>query len=268
MAGKKKTRVLALANQKGGVGKTTTAVNLGAELAAMGERVLIVDIDPQANATIGLGCEPNSLKFTIYDVLLNPNMPMLLQPSSDGGSAVVNISPGLDLIPSTIDLAAAELELSGAIGRETLLRDALAPIIGRYTYILIDPPPSLGLFTLNALAAAHEVLLPLQVQIYALKGVAQLEATISLVRQKLNPKLAITGVVCTMVDNRNNLSGQVEAAIRQKYGDKVYKTTIPVNVQLAEAPGAGQPISEYDSSSKGAVAYHALAEEVRSNGKA
>jgi chromosome partitioning protein len=260
MARKKRTRVLVFANQKGGVGKTTTTINLGAELAAMGEQVLIVDIDPQANATLGTGQE--AAKLTIYDVLLNPNQSALLRSVEDGG-AIVNIGPNLDLLPSTIDLAAAELELAGAIGRETLLRDALAPILANYTYVLIDSPPSLGLFTLNALTAATEVLLPLQTQIYALKGVAQLENTINLVRQKLNPKLAITGVVCTMVDYRNNLSGEVEAAIRQKYGNKVYKTVIPVNVQLAEAPGAGQPIGDYDSSSRGAAAYRKLAEEVR-----
>ncbi len=257
MASKKRRgpRIIALANQKGGVGKTTTAVNLGAELAAMGERVLVVDIDPQANATIGLGINPDKIEYTIYDVLLNSE--------KGAGFAVMAVADNLDAIASTIDLAAAELELAGAIGRETLLRDALASIVGKYTYILIDPPPSLGLFTINALAAAHEVIIPLQAQIYALKGLVQLERTVELVKSKLNKGLTISGLVCTMVDYRNNLSGEVETAIRQKYGDKVFKTVIPANVQLAEAPGAGQPIGDYDSSSRGATAYRKLAEEVR-----
>lgn len=246
-------RVLALANQKGGVAKTTTCLNLGAALSLRGRRVLLVDLDPQANLTLGLGLDPYQQQNTTYEVLLNPER---------GGSfAVQTVSEGLDLIPATLDMAAAELELAGKIGRETLMRESLAPLRDAYDYIMIDPPPSLGLFTLNALVAADEVLIPLQVHIYALRGLAQLQKTVKLV-QKLNPPLRIGGIVCTMVDRRNNLSVAVENEIREKFGTLVYETIIPNNIRLAEAPASGTPISTYDPASAGAKAYAALAEEV------
>jgi chromosome partitioning protein len=247
------SRLIALANQKGGVAKTTTALNLGAALAARGRRVLLVDLDPQANLTLGLGRDPYQQQATTYEVLLNADR--------GAGFAIQAHSDHLDLIPATIDMAAAELELAGKIGRETLLREALAPVRDDYDYVLIDPPPSLGLFTLNALVAASEVLIPLQVHIYALRGVAQLQQTVKLV-QKLNPALRVGGVVCTMVDRRNNLSVAVEGEIREKFGDLVYQTVIPSNIKLAEAPASGTSILAYDPSSAGARAYIALAEEV------
>lgn len=248
-----RARVIALANQKGGVGKTTTGINLAEALRQLGARVLFIDIDPQANGTMGLGLDPYAQEYTIYEVLLNPER--------GAGFAVQTVGEGLDIIPSTLDLSAAELELAGKIGRETLLREAVEPLLDQYDYILIDPPPSLGLFTLNALVAAQEVLIPLQVHIYALKGLAQLQRTIGLV-QKLNPTLHIGGVVCTWTDNRNNLSRSVERQVREKLGALVYRTTIPVNVRLAEAPASGTPIQAYDATSSGARAYRALAEEV------
>lgn len=247
------TRTIALANQKGGVAKTTTCLNLGAALVKRGRRVLLVDLDPQANLTLGLGLDPYQQQATTYEVLLNAD--------KGAGFAVQSLSEGLDLIPATIDMAAAELELAGKIGRETLLREALAPLRNRYNYILIDPPPSLGLFTLNALVAASEVVIPLQVHVYALKGVAQLQQTIKLV-QKLNPSLQISGVVCTMVDRRNNLSRVVEQQIRETFGQLVFETIIPTNITLAEAPASGQSIIDYAPTSAGALAYSALAEEL------
>ncbi len=246
-------RIQTLANQKGGVAKTTTCLNLGAALAARGRRVLLVDLDPQANLTLGLGVNPYAEQATTYEVLLNPER--------GAGFAVQHIADMLDLIPATLDMAAAELELAGKIGRETLMREALVPLHDAYDYILIDPPPSLGLFTLNALVAAAEVIIPLQVHIYALRGLAQLQKTVKLV-QKLNPRLRISGIVCTMVDRRNNLSVAVEGEIRATFGDLVYTTVIPHNIRLAEAPASGTPISTYDPTCAGAKAYAALAEEV------
>jgi len=246
-------RIISVANQKGGVGKTTTCINLGAALAARGRRVLLVDTDPQSNLTIGLGLNPYDQQATTYEVFLNPER--------GAGFAIQPLAYGVDVIPATIEMAAAEMELAGRIGRESLLREALQPCMDAYDYILLDPPPSLGLFTLNALVAANEVLIPLQVQIYALRGLAQLQQTITLV-QKLNPGLRIGGVVCTMVDRRNNLSTVVEQDIRTRFGDVVYQTVIPQNIRLAEAPGSGLPILQYDATSAGALAYSALAEEV------
>jgi chromosome partitioning protein len=253
------TRIITVANQKGGVGKTTTCLNLGAALTARGRRVLLVDVDPQSNLTIGLGLNPYDQKATTYEVLLNPERGATF--------AIQHLAQGIDLIPATIEMAAAELELAGRIGRELLLREALQPCLASYDYILLDPPPSLGLFTLNALVAAHEVLIPLQVQIYALRGLAQLQQTITLV-QKLNPQLRVGGVVCTMVDRRNNLSTVVEQDIRTRFGEMVYQTVIPQNVRLAEAPASALPITQYDPTSAGAVAYVALAEEVDHGTKA
>jgi chromosome partitioning protein len=252
------TRTIVLANQKGGVGKTTTALNLGAALAEHGRQVLLVDLDPQSNLTIGLGLDPHAQEYTSYDVLHNPTR------SPD--FAIQRLSENLSIMPATLDMAAAELELAGQIGRELLLRDALQHVASHYDFILIDSPPSLGLFTLNALVAADEVLIPVQLEIYALKGLAQLQKTIALV-QRINPQLEIGGILCTLVDRRKNLSVSVEARIRDLFGDLVYQTIIPDNVRVAEAPGMGQPILDYDSSSAGAQAYRALAREV-DHGKA
>jgi chromosome partitioning protein len=247
------TRIIALANQKGGVGKTTTTLNLGAALAERGRRVLMIDLDPQSNLTIGFGLNPHEQEHTSYDVLHNP--------THSPDFAVQHISEHLSLMPATLEMAAAELELAGQIGREFLLRDALSHSSRRYDYILIDSPPSLGLFTLNALVTATEVLIPVQLEVYALKGLAQLQQTITLV-QRINPRLEIGGILCTMVDRRKNLSVGVESRVRELFGSLVYQAIIPDNVRLAEAPGAGQPIIEYDSSSAGAQAYRALAKEI------
>ena len=245
--------VLAVAMQKGGVGKSTTTLNLGVALAARGARVLLVDIDPQANLTQGLGVDPAALEYSIYEVLLNP----------EHGTAFATLTTGagVALIPSTLALAGAELELAGKIGRELLLRKALDGTREHYDYILIDSPPSLGVFTLNALAAADGVLVPLQTHAYALKALPQLEATIALVRE-LTPGLAIGGIVCTFVDRRTTLSRAVEQQLRARYGELVLATSIPVSTRLAEAPAAGEPISTYAPSSAGADAYAALAQEV------
>lgn len=245
--------VIGLCMQKGGVGKTTTTLNLGAALAARGHKVLLIDIDPQANLTQGLGLDPADLEYSIYEVLLN----------IEAGTefATLTTAAGLDLIPSTLALAGAELELAGKVGRELLLRKALRDTRNRYDYILIDPPPSLGLFTLNTLAAADWVLVPLQVHAYAFKAMPQLEATIELVRD-LNPNLTIGGIVCTLVDRRTNLSQAVERQIRNTYANLVFETVIPMNTKLAESPAAGEPVRAYAPSSTGATAYEALAEEL------
>jgi chromosome partitioning protein len=239
--------------QKGGVGKTTTALSLGVALAKRGARVLLIDIDPQANLTQGLGVDPAEVEYSIYEVLLNPEQ--------GADFATLTTDAGVGLIPSTLDLAGAELELAGKVGRELLLREALTTTRAQYDYILLDPPPSLGLFTLNALAAADAVIVPLQTHAYAFKAMPKLESTIGMVR-KLNPSLAIGGIVCTLSDRRTNLSQVVEQQIRQKYGDLVFKTVIPTNTKLAEAPVAGEPIATYAPDSAGARAYAALAEEV------
>jgi len=246
--------ILALAMQKGGVGKTTTALNLGVNLARRGAKVLLVDIDPQANLTSGLGLDPESLEYSVYEVLLNPDQ--------GSGFATISTSAGVDLIPSTLALAGAELELAGKVGREMLLRKALKQAAKDYDYILIDPPPSLGLFTLNALVAATSVIVPLQVHVYALKAMPQLQATIDLVSD-LNQGLSIGGIVPTFHDKRTNLSAAVEQQIRETYGELVFNTSIPLNTKLAESPAAGQPIHSYAPDSTAARAYEALAQEVR-----
>jgi chromosome partitioning protein len=244
---------LALAMQKGGVGKTTTALSLGAVLAERGRRVLLIDIDPQANLTQGLGIDPSTLEYSVYEVLLNPERGCAF--------ATVATAAGIDLIPSSLDLAGAELELAGKVGRELLLRKALREARARYDYILIDPPPSLGIFSLNALAACDSVLVPMQLHAYALKAMPQLEQTIELVRE-IHPTLAIGGIVCTLADRRTNLSGQVEQEVRERYGALVFATVIPMNIKLAEAPSTGAPITSYAPISAGAQAYAALADEL------
>lgn len=245
-------RIIAVINQKGGVGKTTTAINLGAYLAKSGKEVLIVDMDPQGNATSGLGLEKQGLDSTMYDVLFGNN---------DLQSTVkeTNIS-GLNVLPTNPMLAAAEIDLAGEVGREHKLANSLAH--ATYDYILIDCPPALGLLTINALAAANEVLIPVQAEYYALEGLGQLLEVIQRVRSGINPKLEILGVVVTMYDSRISLADQVVIELKKHFGDKVLSSVIPRNVRLAEAPSFGRPISEHDKWSKGARAYKQLAKEI------
>ncbi len=243
----------ALAMQKGGVGKTTTTLSLGTMLAAQGRRVLLIDLDPQANLTQGLGVNPAELEYSVYEVLLNPERGV--------GFATRATPSGVDLVPASLELAGAELELAGRVGRELLLRKALRATRAAYDYILLDPPPSLGIFSLNALAAADAVIVPLQLHAYALKAMPQLEATIEMVRE-IHPSLSIGGIICTLADRRTNLCQQIEQQVRDRYGALVFETVIPVNVKLAEAPSTGTPIGVYAPQSAGAQAYAALALEL------
>lgn len=251
-----KLRVLVIANQKGGVGKTTTAINLGTALAAVGERVLLLDSDPQGNASTGLGIGRAQRKTTLYDVLMG-EAPVM--------EAVVKTAlPGLDLVPADADLSGIELELGQAPRRSFKLRDALAPLRdnGAYTYVLIDCPPSLNLLTVNAMAAADAVLVPLQCEFFALEGLTQLMRTIELVRGSLNPSLEIQGIVLTMYDRRNSLSEQVAGDVRGHFGATVYETVIPRNVRVSEAPSFGKPALVYDLKCAGSQAYLKLAREL------
>jgi chromosome partitioning protein len=245
--------ILSFAMQKGGVGKTTTTLAVGVELGQLGARVLLVDIDPQSNLTQALGYDPTQLQQSIHNVLLNPTHSL--------DAATLHTEHGVDLVPATLVLAGAELTLASVFGRELRLRTALLEVRHQYDYILIDSPPSLGIFTVNALTAADAVIVPLQAHVFALQALPQLEETIAIVRQ-LNPSLAIGGIVVTMIDRRTSVNQVVEDAARQQYGDLVFKTVIPFNVKLVEAPAAGQPISAYASGSSGARAYHDLALEV------
>jgi chromosome partitioning protein len=249
------TRIYALANQKGGVGKTTTAVNLGAYLAAAGERVLLVDVDPQANATSCLGVDRQGLSHSTYDVLLNGT------PAEE--TILLSGHDGLELLPSTTALAGAEVELVGMIAREQRLYRALEPMADRYDYVLLDCPPSLGLLTINALVAAKDgVLIPVQCEYLALEGLGHLLRTIYLVRDNLSPQLTISGVVLTMFDARTNLSKQVVDEVRRYFPAYVFETVIPRTIRLSEAPSYGETILKYAPKTAGAVAYHALAQEL------
>lgn len=245
-------KIVSLANQKGGVGKTTTAINLGASLAACERNVLIVDLDPQGNATSGLGLSKGEEK-SMYAVLVD-NMPIR-------DTIVPTEIPTLHVAPSSVDLVGAEIELRDAIGREYCLRKALEGLDGTYDYVLIDSPPSLGLLTINGLTACHSVLVPMQCEYFALEGVSQLLNTIERVREAVNPSLEIEGIVLTMFDERMNLSRQVAEEVRNHFGEKVYSSVIPRNVRLGEAPSFGKPIILYDIRSRGSEAYISLAKE-------
>jgi chromosome partitioning protein len=248
-------QTIACANQKGGVGKTTTVISLGSYLALAGERVLIIDLDPQGNATSGLGYDRGSVERSIYDAIVDG---VQLADLVTAGPL-----PGLDLVPSAIALAGAELELAPVEGRERRLARLIGAVAGTYDYVLVDCPPALGLLTVNALTAADAVLIPLQCEYYALEGLTQLLATLNLVRDHLNPTLAVKGVVLTMYDARTNLSADVAREARRHLGERVFSTVIPRSVRLSEAPSHGLPISRYAPDSTGAVAYAALAAEVR-----
>jgi chromosome partitioning protein len=251
-------RVVAIANQKGGVGKSTTAINLGAYLAMEGKRVLVVDLDPQSNATSGMGIGQNTTEQQIYDVLVNevPLEEIIVHTSTEG----------LDLAPSSLRLAGAEVELVSLYSREGRLAKSLEPVKENYDIILVDCPPSLGLLTVNALAAADEVMIPIQCEYYALEGLVLLLRTIEKIRVYLNPELRIGGILLTMHDTRTNISKQVMEEVRKQYPNETFITVIPRNVRLSEAPSYGQPISQYDPKSRGAQAYQSLAKEVIAHG--
>ncbi|MDQ2086022.1 AAA family ATPase [Herbivorax sp. ANBcel31] len=248
------TKVIAVANQKGGVGKTTTAVNLSSCLAYKGKKVLLLDIDPQGNSTSGLGVDKKKIKGSTYDVLINEE--------NIEKSLVDTAIENLKLCPSNIELAGAEVELVSSISRENRLKNSLIEIKEKYDYIIIDCPPSLGLLTLNSLTAADTILVPIQCEYYALEGLSQLMETVKLVQKHLNEKLDVEGVVLTMFDARTNLSIQVVDEVKKYFKNKVYRTVIPRNVRLSEAPSFGLPIILYDAKSKGAECYLELAEEV------
>ena len=252
------TKIMAIINQKGGVGKSTTAINLSAALGEMGKQVLLVDLDPQGNATSGLGIEKGQLNACIYDVLLN-DVPI-------EQAIIPDVCKGLDLVPATINLAGAEVELVSEMARENRLKDAVGSLRGKYDYIFIDCPPSLGLLTVNALVGADKLIIPIQTEFYALEGVTKLLESMKRVKSRLNPSLDIFGILLTMYDGRTTLSRQVAAEVRNYFGDQVFETIIPRTVKLSEAPSYGMPITQYDPSGKGAAAYSELAKEVVNRG--
>jgi chromosome partitioning protein len=251
-------RVLAVVNQKGGVGKTTTSVNLAAAFAQAGRKVLLIDLDPQGNATMGSGVDKRTLARTVYHVLLGLGELAGVRTRAERG--------GYDLVPANRELAGAEVELVGLQARETRLKSALERVEGEYDFILIDCPPSLSLLTVNALTAAQRVLIPMQCEYYALEGLSDLVGTIKRVRAHLNPQLEIAGLLRTMYDPRNTLSQQVSQQLEEHFGDKVYRTMVPRNVRLAEAPSHGVPAVLWDATSKGAQAYLGLADEILAQG--
>lgn len=252
------SKVITIANQKGGVAKTTTSINLAAALSQLGSKVLLVDFDPQGNASSGVGIDKNVLDKSVYDAVVN-NVPaeMLL---------VKNVRLNLDVLPAKMDLAGAELELVTAISREVRLKDALEEVRSGYDYVIIDSPPSLGLLTINALTAADEYIVPIQCEYYALEGLSQLLNTIKLIQKSLNPRLKLCGIIMTMYDYRTNLSKQVVDDVRASFGKQVFQTVIPRNVRLSEAPSYGVSIIDYDPKSKGAESYLEMAKEVLARG--
>ena len=249
-------RIIAVVNQKGGVGKTTTTINLAAALTLKGKKVLLIDMDPQGNAATGLGIPRASREITIYDVLVDG--------AALSDATLETSVPGLKLIPSHVDLAGAELEIGDRAGRTTILRDAINEVSSQYGYVLIDCPPSLNLLTVNALSASRSVLVPLQCEFFALEGLSQLLQTIEMAKARINPDLVIDGVMLTMYDPRNRLSAQVAADVRKHLGRAVFQTIIPRNVRIAEAPSFGKPVLMYDPHCTGSKAYKALATEMLS----
>lgn len=252
-------RIIAIANQKGGVGKTTTTINLSASLAEFGKKVLTIDIDPQGNTTSGLGLDKNSLNNTVYELMIGD--------CSINECIENSIMDGLHVVPSSVDLAAAEIELIGVEQKEYIMKKAVDSVKDNYDYILIDCPPSLNMLTVNAMTTADTVLVPIQCEYYALEGLSQLIRTIDLVKERLNPELVMEGVVFTMYDARTNLSLQVVENVKSNLKQNIYKTIIPRNIRLAEAPSHGLPINLYDSKSAGAESYRLLAEEVIHSGE-
>lgn len=252
------TKIIAIINQKGGVGKSTTAINLGAALGEMGKQVLLVDLDPQGNCSSGLGVEKSLIQQCIYDVLLN-DVPL-------EEVIIPDIAEGLDIAPATINLAGAEVELVSEMARENRLKDAVGSMRGKYDFILIDCPPSLGLLTVNALVAADKLLIPIQCEFYALEGVTKLLESMKRVKSRLNPTLDIYGILLTMYDSRTTLSKQVVDEVREYFGRLVFTTPIPRTVKLSEAPSFGQPITQYDPKGRGALSYIELAKEVIARG--
>lgn len=248
------SRIYTIANQKGGVGKTTTSVNLASSLATYDKRVLLVDMDPQGNATMGCGVDKNSLESSVYDVIVGKAKPREAVQRVDQAS--------MDILPANRDLTAAEVELLQVAGKENRLRHALMLVAADYDYIIIDCPPSLSMLTINALAACEGIIIPVQCEYYALEGLSDLMGTIKRIAKVLNPKLEISGILRTMYDPRNSLTNEVSNQLHQHFGDRVYRTTIPRNVRLAEAPSYGQPANIYDRTSRGAIAYLGLAGEI------
>lgn len=252
-------RVISITNQKGGVGKTTTSINLAAALVKRGQRLLLIDMDPQGNATVGCGVDPAEVEHTIYDLLLA---------ESKVDDAIIKTDSGIDIIAANGDLAGAQVELLNEIGRELRLQQALTSVQDSYDYIFIDCPPALNVLTINALVASDSVMIPMQCEYFALEGLSALVSTIRKIRETLNPRLSIEGLLRTLFDGRNTLANEVSKQLQTHFGDKVYTTVIPRNVRLAEAPSYGEPAISYDPSSKGSKAYLALADEILQLAKA